>query len=479
MKPEYDLCVIGGGAAGLVVAAGGAGLGAKVVLVEQNRLGGDCLYYGCVPSKALLKAANVFRQQQDGNRFGLPGVQTQGPVSIPDVMRRVQEVIAGIEPNDSPARFRSLGVEVINARGRFIDPRTFEADGRRLTARRFVLATGSRPTIPDLPGLDRVPFLTNETIFSLAEAVPSLTVIGAGPIGCELAQAFARLGTTVTMIGREPRLLVREDADAAQVVRDALERDGVRFELGATPVAVSGSAGQISVAFERAADRSAGSVGSTHLLIAAGRTITTEGVGLAEAGVEVVDGRIVNDDRLRTSNPDIFVAGDAAGRQQFTHVAEHHAGIVLRNALFHLPAKIEQRVIPWCTFTDPELARVGLSEAGAKAQRLDYRSYRFDFDELDRARTDRETAGFARIITDRKGRLLGATIVGAHAGEAIAEYALALSKKMKASDISAVIHVYPTFAQINRRVADQRLKASLTPTAKRWMRWLFALRGPE
>jgi pyruvate/2-oxoglutarate dehydrogenase complex dihydrolipoamide dehydrogenase (E3) component len=254
MKPEYDLCVIGGGAAGLVVAAGGAGLGAKVVLVEQNRLGGDCLYYGCVPSKALLKAANVFRQQQDGNRFGLPGVQTQGPVSIPDVMRRVQEVIAGIEPNDSPARFRSLGVEVINARGRFIDPRTFEADGRRLTARRFVLATGSRPTIPDLPGLDRVPFLTNETIFSLAEAVPSLTVIGAGPIGCELAQAFARLGTTVTMIGREPRLLVREDADAAQVVRDALERDGVRFELGATPVAVSGSAGQISVAFERAAD---------------------------------------------------------------------------------------------------------------------------------------------------------------------------------------------------------------------------------
>jgi pyruvate/2-oxoglutarate dehydrogenase complex dihydrolipoamide dehydrogenase (E3) component len=480
MKPEYDLCVIGGGAAGLVVAAGGAGLGAKVLLVEKHRLGGDCLYYGCVPSKTLLKSARVFHQRQPAvaSLHGLPPVAAGAAASIPDVMRRVQQVITGIEPHDSPERFRSLGVEVLLEGGRFIDPRTFETAGRRITARKFVLATGSRPVLPPIPGLDGVPCLTNETVFSLDEAVPSLLVIGAGPIGCELAQAFARLGTRVTVIAREPRVLMREDADAAAVVQASLARDGIVFELGATPTQVSGTAGRIVTTFERA-DGSSGSIESTHLLVAAGRAVNTEGLGLAEAGVEVVSGRITNDDRLRTTNPDIFVAGDAAGRQQFTHVAEHHAGIVLRNALFHLPARVESRVVPWCTFTEPEIARVGLSEAEAKAGGLSFESYRFDFAELDRARAEGETEGFARILTDHKGRLLGATLVGAHAGEAIAEYALAMAKKMKASDISGVIHVYPTFAQINRRVADQRLKASLTPTAKRWIRRLFGLRGPQ
>lgn len=480
MKPEYDLCVIGGGAAGLVVAAGGAGLGAKVLLVEKHRLGGDCLYYGCVPSKTLLKSAKVFRQRQAAaaDLYGLPAPAASGPARIPDVMRRVQQVIAGIEPHDSPERFRSLGVEVLLEGGKFIDPRTFEAGGRKITARRFVLATGSRPVLPPIPGLDRVPCLTNETVFSLGEDVPSLVVVGAGPIGCELAQAFARLGTRVAVIAREPRVLMREDADAAAVVQASLEHDGITFELGATPVEVSGTTGRITTRFERA-DGSTDTIESTHLLVAAGRAINTEGLGLAEAGVEVIKGRITNDERLRTTNHDIFVAGDAAGRQQFTHVAEHHAGVVLRNALFHLPAKVESRVVPWCTFTEPEIARVGLSEAEASAQGLAFESYRFDFADLDRARAEGETDGFARILTDRKGRLLGATLVGAHAGEAIAEYALAMAKKMKASDISGVIHVYPTFAQINRRVADQRLKASLTPGARRWIRRLFGLRGPQ
>ena len=480
MKPEYDLCVIGGGAAGLVVAAGGAGLGAKVLLIEKHRLGGDCLYYGCVPSKTLLKSAKVFHQRQAAAAalYGLPAPAASSPARIPDVMRRVQQVIAGIEPHDSPERFRSLGVEVLLEDGTFTDPRTFVAGGRKITARRFVLATGSRPVLPPIPGLDRVPCLTNETVFSLNDDVPSLVVIGAGPIGCELAQAFVRLGTRVTVIAREPRVLMREDADAAAVVQASLAREGVAFELGATPVEVSGSAGRIVTRFERA-DGTGGSLESTHLLVAAGRAVNTEGLGLAEAGVEVIKGRITNDDRLRTTNRDIFVAGDAAGRQQFTHVAEHHAGVVLRNALFHLPAKVESRVVPWCTFTEPEIARVGLSEAEATAEGLAFERYQFEFADLDRARTEGETDGFARILTDRKGHLLGATLVGAHAGEAIAEYALAMAKKMKASDISGVIHVYPTFAQINRRVADQRLKASLTPTAKRWIRRLFGLRGPQ
>jgi pyruvate/2-oxoglutarate dehydrogenase complex dihydrolipoamide dehydrogenase (E3) component len=480
MKPEYDLCVIGGGAAGLVVAAGGAGLGAKVLLVDKHRLGGDCLYYGCVPSKTLLKAGKLAWLRRGGGPDN-PHGRDLAPIAagaVPRAMRQVQQVIAGIEPHDSPERFRSLGVEVVLAPGRFVDPRTFEVNGRRITARRFVLATGSRPAVPPIPGLDSVPYLTNETVFSLTEDVPSLTVIGAGPIGCELAQAFARLGTRVTVIAPDSRPLPREDADAAAVVQAAMARDGVRFVLGARPSAVSGRAGAISVEYRMGEAGETQRVESTHLLIAAGRLVNTDGLGLAEAGVEVREGRIVNDDRLRTSNPDVFVAGDAAGRYQFTHVAEHHAGVVLRNALFHLPAKVESRVVPWCTFTDPELARVGLSEAEAKAAHIEFSSYRFDFAELDRARAEGETEGFARILTDRKGYLLGATIVGAHAGEAIAEYALAMAKKMKAADISGVIHVYPTFAQINRRVADQRLKASLTPTAKRWIRRLFGLRGP-
>ena len=480
MTPEYDLCVIGGGAAGLVVAAGGAGLGARILLVEKHRLGGDCLYHGCVPSKTLLKSARVFHQRQPSIAalHGLPPTGRGDPARIPDVMRRVREVIASIEPHDSPERFRALGVEVLLEPGRFIDPRTFEVGGRRITARRFVLATGARPVLPPIPGLDRVPCLTSETVFSLDEPVPSLLLVGAGPIGCELAQAFARLGTTVTVMAREPRVLMREDTDAAAVVQASLERDGVRFELGATPTHVAGTTGRIVTSFQRA-DGTTASVESSHLLVAAGRAACTEGLGLAEAGVEVLNGRITNDDRLRTTNPDIHVAGDAAGRQQFTHVAEHHAGIVLRNALFRIPAKVESRVVPWCTFTEPELARVGLSEAEARARGVPFESYRFDFADLDRARTDGETDGFARILTDRRGRLLGATLVGAHAGEAIAEYALAMAKKMKASDISGVIHVYPTFAQVNRRVADQRLKASLTPTAKRWIRRLFGLRGPR
>ena len=315
--------------------------------------------------------------------------------------------------------------------GRFTGPDAFEVGGRTLTARSFVIATGSRPAVPPIPGLADVPYLTNETVFDLREPVPSLIVVGGGPIGCELAQAFRRLGSEVALVDVAPGILPREDADLAGVVRDAMAADGVRFHLEASIVRVAGTAGALALTL-RGKDGAERTLHGSHLLLAAGRRINTEGLGLDAAGVATDQGRIVVDDRLRTTNPRVYVVGDVAGGAQFTHLAEHHAGIVLRHAIFRLWWAKPSPILPWCTFTDPELARVGLSEADARARGVDHRVYRFPFEEIDRAQAEGETAGFAKILTDPKGRLLGAAIVGAHAGELIAEYGLALAKGMAA-----------------------------------------------
>jgi pyruvate/2-oxoglutarate dehydrogenase complex dihydrolipoamide dehydrogenase (E3) component len=473
-KPEFDLVVIGGGAGGLVVAAGGATLGAKVALVEKHKLGGDCLWYGCVPSKTLLKSARIAHQMRHAKRWALDPASPQPDIGR--VMERVSRVIEGIEPNDSPERFRGLGVDVIFGSGAFAGPDVFEVDGRRLTARTFVIATGSRPAIPHLPGLETTAYLTNETIFNLREPVPHLIVVGAGPIGCEMAQAFRRLGSEVTAIDVAPRILPREDADLAAVVSTALEAEGVRFRLGASIVSCAGGAKDVRLTIH-GPDGANAEIAGSHLLLAAGRTVNVEGLGLDAAGVDVHNGRIVTDAGVRTTNSRIYVIGDAAGGLQFTHLAEHHAGIVLRHAIFRMGWVQPSPVVPWCTFTDPELARVGLSEAEAVHRGIAHRVYRFPFAELDRARTEDETEGFAKIVTDPKGKLLGAAIAGAHAGELIAEYGLAVAKGMNAKEMTAIIHAYPTLAQINRRVADQRMKEGLTPGAKLWIQRLFGLRG--
>ena len=473
-RPEFDIVVIGGGAGGLVVAAGGAALGAKVALVEKNRLGGDCLWYGCVPSKTLLRSARLAYEMRNADRWSLPPTPVEPDLAR--VMERVAGVIRSIEPNDSPERFRGLGVDVILGAGRFVAPDTFDVNGRRLTATTFVIATGSRPAVPHLPGIDDVPYLTNETVFDLREPVPSLIVVGAGPIGSELAQAFRRLGSEVSVVDIAPQILPREDPDAAAVVMQQLRSEGVRHHLGATVVGFAGRGNHVRVTV-RAADESVSVLAGTHLLLAAGRTANIEGLGLDAAGVRVEGARLVLDDRLRTTNRRIYAIGDVAGGYQFTHLAEHHAGIVLRHAIFRMKWTKPSPVVPWCTYTDPELARVGLSETEARGSGVAHRIYRFAFDEIDRARADGATAGFAKLVTDPKGKLLGAAIVGAHAGELIAEYALALSKGMRAGDISGAIHAYPTLAQINRRVADQRLKEGLTPRARTWIQRIFGLRG--
>jgi len=473
MRPDFDLAVIGGGAGGLVVAAGGAALGARVALVEKHKLGGDCLWYGCVPSKTLIKSARIAHQMRHADRWAIPAAAPQ--VDLAQVMERVAGVIRGIEPNDSPERFRGLGVDVIVGSGRFTARDAFEVNGRRLTAKHFVVATGSRPAVPPIPGLDAVPFLTNETLFDLRENVPHLLVVGAGPIGCELAQAFRRLGSEVTVVDVAPAILPREDADLGEVVRRAMAADGVRFRLDVNVVAGEGRAGDVRLTV-RARDGSVDTLAGSHLLIAAGRRANVEDLGLDAAGVAVDKGRIVNTD-LVTTNPRILVIGDAAGGHQFTHVAEHHAGIVLRRTLFRMSWSKPSSVVPWCTYTDPELARVGLSETEAKQRGVAHRVYRFPFDDLDRARAEGETEGCAKLVTDPKGRLIGAAIVGAHAGELIAEAVLAMNHKLRASDLSASIHTYPTLAQINRRAADQRLKEGLTPASKAWIKRIFRLRG--
>lgn len=477
--PEFDICVIGGGAAGLVVAAGGAALGAKVALVEKHEggMGGDCLHYGCVPSKTLLRSAKVAHQMRHADRYALsPAVPR---IDIARVMQRVAGVIASIEPNDSPERFRSLGVDVIFGVGQFADPGTFAVGTRKLTARNFVIATGSRPAVPPIPGLNEIPFLTNETVFKLNESVPSLIVIGAGPIGCEMAQAFVRLDSKVNVVDLSATLLPREDTDLATIIRKQMESDGIAFHLDVTPTKTEGKSGAISLWIKHKNGNEI-KLDASHLLVAAGRKVNIEDLGLDAAGVRVDNGRIVSDATLRTSNKNIYLCGDVAGSFQFTHMAEHHAGVVLRNILNPLPikfAKAEDRVIPWCTFTDPELARVGVSEAEAKQRNIPHRVYKFPFEEMDRARADGQTEGFAKIITDPKGVILGAAIAGPHGGELIHEYVLAIAKRMTANDLSGIIHVYPTLAQINRRVADQRRKESLTPTAKKWIMRLAGLRG--
>lgn len=472
-RTEYDLCVIGGGAAGLVAAAGAATLGAKVILIERDKLGGDCLYTGCIPSKALIHSAQVAYTVAQADRAGLSAMLTD--MDQIKVMAHVQNVIGKIAPNDDPERFRDLGVEVLLAEAQFIDADTLSADERTITARHFVIATGTQPKIPDIIGLDSIDFFTNETIFTLKEPIAHLVIIGSGPIACELAQSFKRLGSKVTLISHST-LLPREDGDMTAVIKTQFDAEDIAMHLGVDVTQVIKTEEGLAVQFN---DDSLQTVEGSHLLIATGRKASLEQLGLEKAEVKVDAGRLILDKRLRTTNARIYACGDVAGPYLFTHMAEHQAGIVLRNTLFHLPVKSQTTGIPWCTFTSPELARVGVSEQEAREQGLHHHVYCFPFSEIDRAIADDNGAGMAKIITTAGGKLLGASIVGPHAGELIAEYSLAMSAGLSVSALSKTIHLYPSLAQINRRVADIRMKSALTPFKKRLLKKIFALRGKQ
>ena len=444
-----DLCVIGAGSGGLSVAAGAVQMGASVVLVEKGEMGGDCLNTGCVPSKALIAAAHAARAVRDASRFGVHASEPE--IRFAEVHAHVHGVIAAIAPHDSVARFEGLGVHVIRAAARFAGPEVVEAGGQRIRARRFVVATGSRAAMPPIPGLAEAGYLTNETIFGLTRCPQHLLVVGGGPIGAELAQAFRRLGARVTLV-EKARILPRDEPEIVEVLRTALRREGVTL-LESTGLQSVRREGDRIVATLDADGPDGRHVEASHVLVAAGRRPNVEDLGLDAAGIAHGATGIVVDARLRSSNRRVFAIGDVAGGPQFTHVAGQHAGIVIRNALFGIPARVDYKALPWVTYTDPELAHVGLTEAAARAAGHDAKILTWSFAANDRAQAERATEGLAKIVLGRKGRILGATILGPRAGELIGPWVLAISSGLGIGSVAGAVLPYPTLSEVSKRAA--------------------------
>ena len=467
---DTDICIIGGGSGGLSVAAGAAQMGARVVLFEADRMGGDCLNSGCVPSKALLAAAKAAHHAHGNPAMGVIGAAPA--IDFAAVKRHVADVIATIAPHDSVERFTGLGVQVIEERAAFAGRRLVRSASHEVRAKFFVIATGSRAAVPPVPGLDTVPFHTNETIFADAEKPAHLAIIGGGPIGIEMAQAHARLGCKVTVI-EAMTILGKDDPDAAAILKDRLVKEGIELVEGIGVAGVSGTTG--SIRLDLADGRS---ITASHLLVAAGRRANIDDLGLEAAGIATRPGGIVTDRRLRTSDKRVFAIGDAAGRAQFTHIAGYHAGIVIRNMLFRLPAKIDESLTPWVTYTDPELAHVGLGESAAAeawgAGNICTRTVSLDGN--DRAVAEGRTEGMVKVVTHRNGRILGATILAPQAGEMILAWSVAIAARRRIGSMAGTIAPYPTFGDASRRAAGQFFTEALfSPRTRRIVRLLLKL----
>ncbi|WP_282022301.1 dihydrolipoyl dehydrogenase family protein [Ruegeria faecimaris] len=463
---KSDILVIGAGSGGLSVAAGASQMGADVILLEGHKMGGDCLNFGCVPSKALIASGKAAYGQAHASALGVADVVPQ--VDYAAAKDHVHDVIAQIEPMDSQERFESFGVKVIREYGSFVSPTQVQAGDHLITARRVVIATGSSPLIPSIPGLDKVPYYTNETIFDLRDKPDHLLIIGGGPIGMEMAQAHIRLGCKVTVIEGQ-KALGKDDPEAAEVVLDSLRAEGVAIHEQAMVAQIRGSDGAVEVVPEN------GEIFSgTHLLLAAGRKANTDRLNLAAAGIEPIRTGIKVDDTLRTTNRRVYAIGDVAGGLQFTHVAGYHAGIIIRSALFGLPSKAKTAHIPWATYTDPELAQVGLTEVQARAEHGDKMEIaRFDYHHNDRSISERKTNGFIKVMVV-KGRPVGATIVGHQAGELINLWSLALANNLKMGQVAAMVSPYPTIGELNKRVAGAYFSPRLfeNQTVKRVVRFV-------
>ncbi len=478
-KPErYDtnLVVIGAGSAGLVSALIAAAVKAKVTLIERHRMGGDCLNTGCVPSKALIRSARIADHLQRAPEFGLEAVPVK--VDFRRVMERVQAMIKTIEPHDSVERFTSLGVDCVQGDARITSPWTVEVDGRTISARNIVIASGARARVPDIPGLASVDYLTSDTLWDIRERPGRLLVLGAGPIGCELAQAFARLGSDVTLVTHADRLMPREDEEVSEHVRAVFEREGMTVltrtearRFGAADSASYGvfdtPAGERELQFDR-------------LLLAVGRTPNVEGLGLEELGIKTRPGGTIEvDDYLRTAVPTIYACGDIAGPYQFTHMASHQAWYATVNSLFGFLRRfrVDYSVVPWATFTDPEVARVGLNEADARAAGVAFELTRYDIGDLDRAIADGEAHGFVKVLTEPgKDRILGVTIVGYHAAELLAEFVLAMKHGLGMNKLLGTIHIYPTLSESNKFAAGEWRKAHAPERLLSWVERLHRSR---
>ncbi len=474
---DYDIGIIGGGAAGLTVASGAAQLGAKTLLIEKEpALGGDCLHYGCVPSKTLIRSAHVYHDMKHADRFGLPKVALP-PVDFSRIAKRIQDVIAVIQKHDSEERFCKLGAKVAFGTVFFKNDRTVDLDGRSITAKNWVIATGSSAAVPPIPGLKEIGYITNREIFSLDRLPGSMIVLGAGPIGIEMAQSFNRLGTSVTVVDRAGKILTKEDPDMADALQAIMESEGVTFNLGAA-VEHASAAGEKKSVTLRLGDGASVTLTADTVLVAMGRAVNVKDLWLDAAGVEFDRTGITVDARLRTSQKHIFAAGDVSGGYQFTHAAGYEGGVVVSNAVFHLPRKVNYTWLPWCTYSDPELASIGLNERAAKDAGLDYSVWTEAFRDNDRGLAEGQTEGLIKLILDKKEKPLGVQILGPRAGDLIAEWVAALNGGVKLSTMASAIHPYPTLAEISKRVTGSVFSPKIfSEKVQKGLKLFFNLKG--
>ena len=468
----YNVVVIGAGTAGLVTAAGTAALGGRVALIERNKMGGDCLNFGCVPSKALISSARLIQQIRESEKWGLD--QPEPQFEFEKVFERMRACRAKIAPHDSRERFESLGVDVFHGEARFVSPHEVEVDGQKLRAKNFVIATGSRATVPKIEEIDKVHYFTNETIFDELKHKPeSMIVVGGGPIGCELGQLFSRLGVKVAIAQQGTQLLPREDVDVAEFMHNRFTTEGIRVRLKAAARRVSMCDGKVALEFADAE-----SITADAMLIAAGRTPNLRALNLEAAGVNYDKQGVKVNAYLQTSQPHIYAAGDIMNRLKFTHTADFAARIVVRNILMPLQLlrqRVDWSVVPWCTYTDPEVAHVGVGENEARQKNIDYDLFSVPLQDVDRAVVESEETGFAKILTTKgSDKILGATIVAPHAGDLLQEFVLTMNTKIGLGKIASMIHAYPTLAELARKAGDKYNKTRLTPRAKKIFTWLYA-----
>jgi len=474
---DYDIGIIGGGAAGLTVASGAAQLGARTLLIEKApALGGDCLHYGCVPSKTLIKSAQVYHVIKNAQAYGLPQVPTT-PIDFRQVADRIRSVVARIQKHDSVERFCGLGARVEFGQARFTDEHTVELEGRPCTAQKWVVATGSSPVVPPIEGLADVDFLTNREIFYMERLPASMIILGGGPIGIEMAQAFNRFGCRVTVVDMGRQILGKEDKDMADEVLAVLAEEGIVFHLNAKVVRVR----------QEAADRKAVVIATAEgeqklvceaILVALGRAANVDGLGLEAIGVDFDRGGITVDDRMRTTHKHIFAAGDASGGYQFTHAAGYEGGIVVANAVFRLPRKADYTYLPWCTYTDPELASIGMNEKTARARGEEYSVFSEAFEDNDRSLAEGQHRGRIKLLLDRKEKPLGVQILGPRAGDLVSEWVAVLNGRTKLATLAAAVHPYPTLGEINKRVAGSYLAPKIfSEKIKKGLKLIFNLKG--
>lgn len=474
---DFDIGVIGSGAAGLTVTAGAAQAGAKTLLVEKEKeLGGDCLHYGCVPSKTLIKTAHVYHLMKNSKEFGLPGVELP-PVDYREVAKRIQSVISTIQEHDSEERFCKLGAKVEFGEPIFVDEHSIRLNGETISAKNWVLATGSSPGIPPIDGLDSTPYITNKEIWSLDHLPESLIILGAGPIAIEMAQAFGRLGSKVTVVQRSDQILSKEDKDMADTVMEVLQSEGVTFYLNSSVMSVRDLGSEREVVMRNSAGKTTELRGE-QILVAMGRRANVEGLGLEGLGVEFSGKGIQVDNRLRTKQKHIYAAGDVTGQYQFTHAAGYEGGIVFTNAIFHLPRKVDYTFLPWCTFTDPELASIGMNEKAAEAAGIEYSVWTEEFKDNDRSLAEGERVGTIKMILDGKEKPIGVQILGPQAGELLSEWVAVLNGKMKLSTLASAVHPYPTLGEINKRVAGTFFSPKIfSDRVKKGLKLFFNLKG--